>query len=98
MLKFVFYSPRRRPCERLRHSVTGGMVGIAVAWWGVPAIVRWLPRSFLPDDVAIDVTVPVVLFSAGIAVVTGILFGLSPALQLSRPRVIHGVQPNLLLA
>src|SRR5206468_2665493 len=58
--------------ESLLLALTGGTLGIALAWWGVPAIVRWLPRAFLPNDVAIDLTVQVLLLSAVTAVFTGL--------------------------
>ena len=52
-------------------------------------------RSFsFPHEAAIQINVPVLLFSIGIAVGTGILFGLWPAWQLSRPEVSQVMQSN----
>ena len=72
-------------------SVVGGAAGLLVASWLVelPAVVPLAPPSvFVPyapraDQVAIDGTV--LAFTLGIAVLTGLLFGIIPALRASRP-------------
>jgi putative ABC transport system permease protein len=66
-------------------SVVGAAFGVLAAWWGVNAMRRILPDDLLPHEVVLQLNVPVVLFSAVIAVITGILFGLWPALEISRP-------------
>jgi hypothetical protein len=48
-------------------------------------IVKWLPRSSYPHEAAIQINIPVLCFGVGLALLTGVVFGLSPALQLSRP-------------
>jgi hypothetical protein len=58
--------------------------GVFAAWWGVNVTRRMLPYASLQNKVAVQLNLPVLLFSAVIALVTGILFGLSPALELSR--------------
>ena len=45
-----------------------------------------LPRYAFSPEVVIRINFPVLLFSIGIALLTGILFGVWPALQLSRPQ------------
>jgi putative ABC transport system permease protein len=71
--------------ESVLLSVAGAMLGVLAAWWGVNALRRILPDELLPHEVVIQLNVPVLLFSASVAVITGILFGLSPALEMSRP-------------
>jgi predicted permease len=66
-------------------SLAGAALGVLVAWWGVNTMRRILPDDLLPHEVVIQLNVPVLLFSAAVAVITGILFGLSPALEISRP-------------
>jgi predicted permease len=58
--------------------------------------VKWiaaaLPYYSFPHEAAIHVSIPVLLFSVLVAVLTGILFGMSPALQLSRPNLSELIQ------
>lgn len=68
--------------ESLLLAFAGGAAGLAAAWWGVRLIrsVKTLPIP-LVNPVAIDA--PVLLFTLGAAVATGVLFGVLPALQAS---------------
>jgi putative ABC transport system permease protein len=66
--------------ESLALSLAGGVVGLALAAWGVEALVRLAPAN-LPRVTEIRVDLPVLLFTLGAAFVTGLLFGLVPALQ-----------------
>jgi len=65
-------------------GVLGGALGISLAFWGVPLIVRLLElggRSTLPMASSISVDTLTLLFTAALAIVSGLLFGLAPALQ-----------------
>ena len=50
-----------------------------------------MPRQF-PAESVIKVNLPVLFFCVGLAIVTSVIFGLSPALQLSRPDVARLMQ------
>jgi predicted permease len=66
--------------------VTGGLLGVAIAYWTVPALLAMMPVNFLPPvDVRVDGTV--LGATLLLAVVTGLVFGLAPALSLSRPNL-----------
>lgn len=67
-------------------SAASGLFGLAVGYWGVEAIQRWGPAS-LPRMGEIEVSVPVLLFTLACAVLTGIVFGLLPALRASRVNI-----------
>jgi predicted permease len=64
-------------------SLAGGVLGLIVAKWGARAVlatvVETLPRS---ENVAVNTAV--LLFTLGVSVAVGILFGLSPALKSSK--------------
>ena len=63
-------------------SLVGGLLGLLLAYWAVPALVALTPPAYLiTDDVRVDGTV--LLVTMGVAVATGLLFGLAPALSLS---------------
>jgi predicted permease len=72
--------------ESVLLSAAGAAAGLAVAWAGLQIVVTLRPAN-LPrlDETALDGTV--LFFTAVLAIVTGILFGLLPAMQLSRPDV-----------
>jgi predicted permease len=70
--------------ESLMISVMGVGVGILLAFRAVAVIATMLPESSFPHEAAIGINVPVLAFSVAVALFTGILFGLWPALQLSR--------------
>ena len=66
--------------ESLALALAGGLAGLALAAWGVEALVRLAPAN-LPRIAEVRVDLPVLLFTLGAALVTGLLFGLVPALQ-----------------
>jgi predicted permease len=68
-------------------SVTGALLGVVAAYKGVTWIVAALPIFSFPHEAAIHVNGPVLVFSASVAILTGVLFGISPAWQLSTPQV-----------
>ncbi len=73
--------------ESVLLSVTGAALGALAAYWGVKALSTMLPYYSFPHEAAIHVNAMVLIFSAAIALLTGILFGISPAYQLSRPQL-----------
>ena len=80
--------------ESVLLSVTGAALGILAAYWGVKALSTMLPYYSFPHEAAIHVNGMVLIFSAAIALLTGILFGISPAYQLSRPPLSALIQAN----
>ncbi|MGH9790001.1 MAG: ABC transporter permease, partial [Candidatus Acidiferrales bacterium] len=72
--------------ESVLLSVVGALLGVLLAYWGVRGLLALMPtNTALAENVALDGTV--LAFTAGIALLTGLLFGLVPALQVSRPDV-----------
>ena len=69
--------------ESLVVSTIGGGVGLALAFWAVKALVALAPAD-IPrlHEVALDGRV--VAFTAALSMLTGIVFGVAPALQASR--------------
>jgi len=72
--------------ESVLLGVLGGAVGLLMAVWGLSALVALAPAD-IPrlDQTGIDARV--LAFTLGISLVTGLIFGLVPALQASRPDV-----------
>lgn len=66
-------------------SALGGALGVAFAYGGVKAVVALMPEYSVPHEAIIAINVPVLCFAVALSVLTGILFGLAPALQFSSP-------------
>jgi len=77
--------------ESLLISIAGGALGLALAFGGVRALVSLLPADF-PRAHDIHVSGPVLAFTLLVSLMTGILFGLAPALQASRTDPSQGLQ------
>jgi predicted permease len=80
--------------ESLVLSAAGALLGVLLAYRALSAIVAWLPEFSFPHEAAIAINLPVLFFSVGLALETGILFGLSPALQFSRPDLSQVMQAS----
>lgn len=72
--------------ESLAIATAGTAIGILFAWRGLSLITAFLPQGSFPSESVIRMNVPVLLFSIGLAFATTIVFGLWPAVQLSRPK------------
>ena len=80
--------------EALLLSLSGAALGVLLAYRALAIIIVLLPKYSFPHEAAIQINLPVLVFSVGIALLTGILFGLWPALQLSRPEVSQVMQSS----
>lgn len=78
--------------EALALSLLGALGGVGLAYRLLPLLVRWLPEYSFPHEVVIQINLPVLAFSCAIAVLTGVLSGLAPAIQLSRPQLARLMQ------
>src|SRR5580692_8386997 len=77
--------------ESLMVALFGAGLGVMLAYWALSLIVAWLPQQF-PAESDFHINLPVLIFSVGLALVTGVLFGLFPALQLSKPEINQVMQ------
>lgn len=80
--------------EALLLSFSGTLLGILLGYKLLAVIVNWLPAFSFPHEAAIKMNLPVLLFSVGLALVTGIVFGISPALQFSHPDIGQVMQSS----
>ena len=72
--------------ESMVLALAGGSLGLIVAAWGTKVALQHLP-SGLPRATEVGMDWKVLLFTTGIALLCGILFGLLPALKISRPNL-----------
>ena len=80
--------------ETLLLSLTGAALGVLLAYRALAIIVVLLPKYSFPHEAAIQINLPVLAFSVALALFTGILFGLWPAVQMSRPEVSQVMQSS----
>jgi putative ABC transport system permease protein len=85
--------------ESLLMAIAGGALGVLLAYWAVRVFVASQPTS-VPRIDLVGVDARVLTFSAVLSVVTGIVFGLVPALRTSNPDVTsslkHGARGSIL--
>ncbi|HEV8484611.1 MAG TPA: ABC transporter permease [Blastocatellia bacterium] len=72
--------------ESLSLALLGGIGGTLLASWGVDAIIALSPGN-LPRIDQIILDSHVLFFALGVSVLTSLIFGLAPALQLSKPNL-----------
>ena len=73
--------------ESVLLSLIGGAAGLLIAYWGVPALVAALPQNQLnamPFLKTLGLNTTILAFSFALSLLTGLFFGLAPALQSSR--------------
>ena len=76
--------------ESLILALAGGALGFLVAQWGTVLLVAGIPQNVIDYMPFLRETQPspaILAFLCGAAVMTGILFGLAPALQVSHEKV-----------
>lgn len=77
--------------ESLLLSLAGTMVGVVIATWGIRILASSIPRD-VPRVTAIALNVRVLGAAVGLALITGILFGVVPALRLSLPNLSRALK------
>jgi predicted permease len=73
--------------ESVVFSIAGGLLGIGFAVWSGALILRALPSGDAARVLTADPDLRIGLFALGLALVTGLVFGLVPAMQSTRPQL-----------
>jgi putative ABC transport system permease protein len=76
-------------------ALIAGGLGLLLARWGSEILVR-MSAEQLPRSSEIHVDGPVMAFTLGIAVLTGVLFGLAPALHVSHANIVDSLKEGAL--
>jgi predicted permease len=72
---------RQLMVESLLLSIAGGAAGLGLAVLTIHALLRFLPPSGAPLMLRADPDARILAFNASLAIFTGLLFGLAPAVQ-----------------
>jgi len=84
--------------ESLLLATIGAVVGLAVAVLGSRALLQLVSGTSTPVPLDARLDAPVLAFTAGVTLVTGLLFGLAPAIRATRPDlnvVLRGTAHNI---
>ena len=73
--------------ESVMLALAGGAAGLALAWALIKAAPALIPPDAMPTATPIELNQVVILYTIAIALATGILFGLAPAMAAARPDV-----------
>ncbi|HKY46007.1 MAG TPA: ABC transporter permease [Pyrinomonadaceae bacterium] len=71
-------------------ALLGGVLGILVAFWGIDALRSSNPgeaAKYAPGWYQLGLNFTVLAFTLGLSLFSGIIFGLAPALQVSKPNL-----------
>ncbi len=80
--------------ESLLLAAGGAALGIAMAYGGIRALTAAIPDGAIPREAEIGLNAPVLLFSLAAAIATALIFGLAPALQLSRRDIVEPLKDS----
>jgi putative ABC transport system permease protein len=72
--------------------LAGGTLGVALAVWMNDLLMAFRPTGSLAVDFRVDVDWRVLSFTLGVSLLTGVLFGLAPALSAARPDVVSSLK------
>ncbi|MET0213007.1 MAG: ABC transporter permease [Vicinamibacterales bacterium] len=78
--------------ESVLLSLVGGVLGVLFAFGAIRSIVSLMPEFYVPNESRVTINVPVLLFSFGLSVITGVVFGLVPALHASNADVTDALR------
>ncbi|HSE97852.1 MAG TPA: ABC transporter permease [Blastocatellia bacterium] len=70
--------------ESLLLAVIGGVAGLLLAYWAIEALIAFNPGN-IPRLEEVSLDGRVLAFTLGVSFITGLIFGVIPALQASRP-------------
>jgi putative ABC transport system permease protein len=70
--------------ESLLLAIAGGLLGIAVGYAMLQALIAIMPRGTLPDEADLRLNIPILLFTLAATTLAGLLFGSAPAWYASR--------------
>ncbi len=80
--------------ESLLISCLGGALGVGLAYWGVDILFGFLPQNHIRTLLEVKPDVRALGFTFAVTILTGILFGLAPALQATRLELVSALKSS----
>ncbi len=78
--------------ESLLLALLGSALGLLIARWVQALLPKLLPQGPFPLDVELTLDIRILAFTLGVAILTGLLFGLVPALQATRTDLVSALK------
>ena len=78
--------------EAMLLALVAGTAGIVMAYWTADVLMAFAPPTDIPLDFGLRVDSQTLAYAMGISLLTGVLFGLVPALQASSPNTAHALK------
>jgi predicted permease len=78
--------------ESLSLSLLGGVAGLLIGVWGTDLLMAFKPPAPVPIEIDLGADWRVLGFTFGLSLLTGVLFGLAPALAASRPDLVASLK------
>ena len=69
-------------------AVIGGAAGLLLAYWAQGLLWSFRPPFLAADAIDLQPDMRVLMFTLAVSIVTGVVFGLAPAIQASRPDLV----------
>ena len=73
--------------ETLVIAFLGAIAGVAIAWWGVRVLLTFFPKRGMPLEFDLTPDWRVLAFSFALCITVGLLCGIAPAIQTTRPNL-----------
>ncbi len=78
--------------ESLMLALVAGTAGVVMAYWTMDLIMTFAPPVDMPIDLGLRMDGTTLMFAVGVSVITGVIFGLAPALQASSAETITALK------
>ena len=75
-------------------ALCGGALGMLIAAWSVPLLVKLVPEGMIPRLAEVAINGQVLLFAFLLSLATSLIFGIVPALQLSKARLAESLKQD----
>jgi predicted permease len=78
--------------ESLTLALIAGIAGVVMAYWTMDVIMAFVPPVDVPIDLGLRMDGTTLIFALAVSLVTGLVFGLAPALQSSSNQTINALK------
>jgi putative ABC transport system permease protein len=75
-------------------AISGGALGLLIAVWGVPLLVKLVPPGLIPRLAEVGINGQILLFAFVLSLATSLIFGLAPALNLSKAHLAESLKQD----
>ncbi|MBA3269595.1 MAG: ABC transporter permease, partial [Acidobacteria bacterium] len=78
--------------EAMLLSLVSGLVGMVMASWTYGLLMTFAPPTDMPTNFGLGLNATTFAYALALSAATGLIFGLAPAWQASRPNVVHALK------